>query len=118
MTAASRKWLVAFALLGLAASTASTYVHYNLIRNPDYRSFCDITSTVSCTQAYLSRYGSIGGVPVAVGGVLFFGVRPAPGVGQPRARAESRTARPRTSSRRRRWRSRSCSTWPTRRSSS
>ncbi len=73
MTAASRKWLVAFALLGLAASTASTYVHYNLIRNPDYRSFCDITSTVSCTQAYLSRYGSIGGVPVAVGGVLFFG---------------------------------------------
>src|SRR6476469_7031920 len=73
MTAASRKWLVAFALLGLAASAASTYVHYHLIRNPDYRSFCDITSTISCTQAYLSRYGSIAGIPVAVGGVLFFG---------------------------------------------
>src|SRR6476469_9313547 len=72
MTAASRKWLVAFALLGLAASAASTYVHYHLIRNPDYRSFCDITSTISCTQAYLSRYGSIAGIPVAVGGVLFF----------------------------------------------
>jgi uncharacterized membrane protein/protein-disulfide isomerase len=73
MTAASRKWLVAFALLGLAASAASTYVHYHLIRNPDYHSFCDITSTISCAQAYLSRYGSIAGMPVAVGGVLFFG---------------------------------------------
>lgn len=73
MTAASRKLLVAFALLGLAASATSTYVHYHLIRNPDYRSFCDISSTVSCTQAYLSRYGSIAGIPVAIGGVLFFG---------------------------------------------
>ena len=73
MSAASRKLLVAFALLGLAASTVSAYVHYHLLRNPDYHSFCDINATVSCTQAYLSRYGSIAGVPVAVGGVLFFG---------------------------------------------
>ena len=27
-------------------------------RQPDYTSFCDINETVSCTQAYLSRYGS------------------------------------------------------------
>lgn len=74
MSALARKLLVAFALLGFAASAASTYVHYNLIRNPDYRSFCDINATVSCSQAYLSRYGSIAGVPVAVGGVLFFGL--------------------------------------------
>jgi uncharacterized membrane protein/protein-disulfide isomerase len=73
MSSSARKLLIAFALLGLIASTTSTYVHYQLIRNPDYHSFCDINTTVSCTQAYLSRYGSVAGVPVAVGGVLFFG---------------------------------------------
>ena len=72
MTALSRKLLLAFALLGLGASSAATYVHYNLIKNPDYSSFCDINATVSCKAAYLSRYGSVAGVPVAVGGVLFF----------------------------------------------
>ena len=72
MTALARKLLVAFALLGLVASSAATYVHYNLIKNPDYSSFCDINATVSCKAAYLSRYGSIAGVPVAVGGILFF----------------------------------------------
>jgi protein-disulfide isomerase len=29
---------------------------------------------MSCTEAYLSRYGSVAGVPVAVGGVMFFAV--------------------------------------------
>lgn len=72
MTAMARKLLVVFALLGLGASVAATYVHYNLIQNPDYSSFCDINATVSCKQAYLSRYGSVGGVPVAVGGIIFF----------------------------------------------
>ena len=72
MSALSRKLLLAFALLGLAASTAATYVHYNLVKNPDYSSFCDISSTVSCKAAYLSRFGSVAGVPVAIGGILFF----------------------------------------------
>jgi uncharacterized membrane protein len=72
MSAPAQKWLAAFGLLGLAASAAATWVHYNLLVNPDYSSFCDINATVSCKAAYLSRYGSIGGVPVAVGGVLFF----------------------------------------------
>jgi uncharacterized membrane protein/protein-disulfide isomerase len=72
MTAVARKLLVVFAVLGLGASAAATYVHYNLIQNPNYSSFCDINATVSCKQAYLSRYGSVGGVPVAVGGIVFF----------------------------------------------
>jgi uncharacterized membrane protein/protein-disulfide isomerase len=73
MTPLARKLLILFALLGLGASSAATYVHYNLIHNPDYSSFCDINATVSCKAAYLSQYGSIGGVPVAVGGIVFFG---------------------------------------------
>src|SRR6187431_2971851 len=72
MTALSRKLLIAFGVLGLAASAAATWVHYQLIANPGYTSFCDINATVSCKQAYLSRYGSVAGVPVAVGGVVFF----------------------------------------------
>jgi uncharacterized membrane protein/protein-disulfide isomerase len=73
MSPLARKLLIVFALLGLGASGAATYVHYNLIHNPDYSSFCDINATVSCKAAYLSRYGSIAGVPVAVGGIVFFG---------------------------------------------
>ena len=72
MSVTARRLLIASALLGLAASSAATYVHYNLIKNPDYSSFCDINATVSCKAAYLSRYGSVAGVPVAVGGILFF----------------------------------------------
>jgi len=72
MSLTGRRLLIAFALLGLMASSAATYVHYNLLKNPDYSSFCDINATVSCKAAYLSRYGSFAGVPVAVGGILFF----------------------------------------------
>jgi uncharacterized membrane protein len=72
MSALARKLVVAFGALGLAASAAATWVHYHLLVNPEYSSFCDINATVSCKQAYLSRYGSVAGVPVAVGGVIFF----------------------------------------------
>src|SRR6516225_1061063 len=72
MSPLARKLMTAFALLGLGASSAATWVHYHLITNPDYSSFCDINATISCKQAYLSRYGSVAGVPVALGGVIFF----------------------------------------------
>jgi uncharacterized membrane protein/protein-disulfide isomerase len=62
-----------FAALGLGASLVSSYVHYSVLENPAFSSFCDVSATVSCTQAYLSGYGSVFGVPVALTGVLFFG---------------------------------------------
>jgi protein-disulfide isomerase len=74
MSSKSRRLLLAFALMGLAASTVSSYVHYKLLTDPTYVSFCDVGGKVSCTQAYLSRYGSFMGVPVAIGGVIFFAV--------------------------------------------
>lgn len=74
MSSKSRMLLLAFALLGLIASSVSSYVHYQLVTQPNYDSFCDVGSTISCTQAYLSRYGTFMGVPVAVAGVLFFAV--------------------------------------------
>jgi uncharacterized membrane protein/protein-disulfide isomerase len=72
MTARTRNVLVALAALGLGASAWSSYVHYSLLTRPGYVSFCDVNGTVSCTQAYLSPYGSLWGIPVALAGVLFF----------------------------------------------
>jgi uncharacterized membrane protein/predicted DsbA family dithiol-disulfide isomerase len=54
------------------ASASSTWVHYQLLQNPSYTSICDVNATVSCTEAYTSRFGSFNGVPVALFGVLFF----------------------------------------------
>ena len=72
MTAKTRRLLLAFAVLGLGASSWSSYVHYSLLTVPGYTSFCDLSGTISCTQAYLSQYGSLWGVPVALGGVDLF----------------------------------------------
>jgi len=67
-----RTLLLAFAALGLGAASTSSYVHYKLLTEQNYASFCDVNATVNCTQAYLSPYGSFLGVPVALFGVLFF----------------------------------------------
>jgi uncharacterized membrane protein/protein-disulfide isomerase len=70
-TTAARLALVC-ALVGLAASGAASYVHYHLLRDPSYLSFCDVSATVSCTQVYSSRYGTFAGIPVALSGALWF----------------------------------------------
>ena len=72
MSSRVRIGLIVFALLGLAASVSAAYVHYQLLRQPGYTSFCDFSSTMSCSQVYMSRFGSVGGVPVAVGGAVWF----------------------------------------------
>ena len=64
--------MTAFALLGLGAAAESTRVHYRILNNPAYESICDVNATVSCTEAYTSRFGSFAGVPVAIFGLLFF----------------------------------------------
>ena len=74
MTAKTRRLLLAFAVLGLGASSWSSYVHYSLLTVPGYTSFCDVSGAISCTQAYLSQYGSLWGVPVALGGVVYFAI--------------------------------------------
>jgi protein-disulfide isomerase/uncharacterized membrane protein len=63
-------WL--FTLLGLGASATSAWVHHQLLTQPSFTSFCDVNETVNCANAYLSPYGYLFGVPVAVFGVLWF----------------------------------------------
>ena len=74
MTPTKQKLILALALAGLVVSVMASYVHYQLLTDASYTSFCDVGDTMSCTQAYLSRYGSVGGVPVALGGVMYFAV--------------------------------------------
>ena len=72
-TTAARLALVC-ALVGLGASAAATYVHYHLLVDPTYVGFCDVNATVSCTQVYMSRFSTVGGVPVAIFGGIWFAV--------------------------------------------
>ena len=66
-------WLTGAAAAGLAFATASTWVHYRILRDPFYSSsICDLSTFFSCTQAYTSRFGSVAGVPVALVGVVYF----------------------------------------------
>ncbi len=73
MTRRTAGALLFVALLGLASSTAASVVHYRLLADPLYQSACDINETWNCTQVYQSEYGTFWGVPVAVGGVIWFG---------------------------------------------
>ena len=72
MTKNVRLLLALLALAGLASALASLYVHLQVLTQPGYVSFCDVSAAVSCTQVYQSRYGSIAGVPVALLGVLWY----------------------------------------------
>src|SRR3954470_5462929 len=94
MSPLRRKLLLAFTIIGLAASCMSTYVHYRLLTDPSYTSFCDVNASVNCTQAYLSRYGSLWGVPVALWGIAFFSIVLLLVVGAGRARSAARDAFP------------------------
>ena len=94
MSSLRQKLLVAFSIIGLVASSMSAYVHYRLLTDPSYTSFCDVTTSVNCTQAYLSRFGSLWGVPVALWGVLFFVVVLLLAIAGGRARSASREAIP------------------------
>jgi uncharacterized membrane protein len=65
-------WLLWFCLIGVAASAMASVVHYRLLRDPGYASFCDINESWSCATVYESRYGSFRGIPVAIGGAIWF----------------------------------------------
>lgn len=67
----ARPLILVLAGAALAASVASLYVHYQMLMDPLYSSFCDISESVSCQAVYASQYGSVFGVPVAAGGAIW-----------------------------------------------
>jgi uncharacterized membrane protein/protein-disulfide isomerase len=64
--------VLVLALVGLGFAGTSAWVHHRILSDPAYSSFCDVNQVFNCTQVYLSRFGTVWGVPVAVGGVLWF----------------------------------------------
>jgi len=68
----STSLVLVFSIAGLAFAAASSWVHYRVLTDPTYVSPCDLGAHFNCTQVYLSRYGSVRGVPVALGGVIWF----------------------------------------------
>ena len=72
MSTTTARLALIFACVGLGASATAAYTHYQLLANPQYLSFCDVSATISCTQVYASRFGSVAGVPVAIFGGIFF----------------------------------------------
>src|SRR5215510_14866775 len=71
MTKYARPLILALALLALGASITALYVHYRILEDPTYTSFCDINETVSCEAVLESPYATVRGVPVAAGGVIW-----------------------------------------------
>ena len=57
MTKFARPLIVALALLALGASLAALYVHYRIIKDPTYTSFCDINESVSCEAVLFTSSG-------------------------------------------------------------
>jgi len=95
MSKYGRPLLLVLALVAFAASVASLYVHYQLIADPTYVSFCDVSETVSCEAVYKSSYGTAFGVPVASGGVVWAAlvlVLVGYGMRAPRSEAAARAA--------------------------
>ncbi|HYM26087.1 MAG TPA: vitamin K epoxide reductase family protein [Vicinamibacterales bacterium] len=60
------------AVVGLAASAAAAYTHYQLLHDPNYKSFCDVTAKISCTVVYQTQYSTAFGIPVALFGIIWF----------------------------------------------
>jgi len=85
---------LACALVGFVASAAAAYVHYRLPFDPTNRSFCDVSSRISCTEVYQSRYSTYQGVPVAIFGALWFAVATLLTIGGSRARDSVRESIP------------------------
>jgi uncharacterized membrane protein/protein-disulfide isomerase len=71
MTKYARPLIVLLAAVALVASVASLYVHYRLLTDPSYTSFCDVSETVSCEAVITSRFGYVFGIPVAAGGAIW-----------------------------------------------
>jgi len=72
VSAKARAFAFVCAFAGLAAMLWAAYVHHRLLFDPRYASFCDINSTVSCSEVLLSRYSMAYRVPVAIFGAIWF----------------------------------------------
>ena len=67
MKTRARLLIIALAAIALIASITALYVHYRMLQDPTYSSFCDVSETVSCEAVLESPYAWMFGMPVATG---------------------------------------------------
>ena len=94
MTRRAALFALTCALVGLSASTAAAVTHYHLLYDPTYRSFCDVSERISCTQVYSSRFSMALGIPVAIFGAIWFAVAALLSIGGLTARESVRESVP------------------------
>ncbi|HIG51866.1 hypothetical protein CXT76_01185 [Candidatus Parvarchaeota archaeon] len=58
--------------IGIILSIYSFYVERKITASSNYKAVCDINDKVSCSKAFTSKYGKLGGLPNSVYGVLFY----------------------------------------------
>ena len=74
MTSRSRLLILVLALIGLGVSSDATWIHHKLLTDATYTPVCDVNTTFNCSEVYRSAYGTVRGIPVALGGVVWFGL--------------------------------------------
>ncbi|MFN8626869.1 MAG: thioredoxin domain-containing protein [Candidatus Binatia bacterium] len=58
--------------VGLGISIVTEAVHYRLAANPEYTSFCNISSNVSCDAVLASRHARLAGVSVSLWAIAYY----------------------------------------------
>jgi uncharacterized membrane protein/protein-disulfide isomerase len=72
MSKSASRFALVCAVVGLGASLGAAYIHYRLLFDPTYRSICDVSARISCTEVYQSRFSTFRGIPVAIFGAFWF----------------------------------------------
>lgn len=63
---------LSFAVVGVGVSIWIQTLHAELSRDITYTSFCNISTTINCDAVLTSPYAYLGGVTVAIWGILFY----------------------------------------------
>lgn len=59
-------------MIGLVCSVYALFVFHKLTKDAHYIALCDISSSISCTRAFGSKYGKILGLPNGLYELLFY----------------------------------------------
>jgi uncharacterized membrane protein len=66
--------IIGLALIGLAAAAYGFVVEQKLKKNAAYQPFCNISERIKCTQALMSEYSTMFGIPNTLSGMIFYGI--------------------------------------------
>lgn len=66
------KFLLITAILGILISAYAYYVEVMIKKVKNYIAFCDLSDRASCTKAFSSKYGKIGGISNSLLGIIFY----------------------------------------------